>query len=329
MPSQAPSQEPARQPCERPPRGTADERADEVTAAEVTAAMFEQHRRRLTDLAYRMLGTLADAEDVVQDAWLRLSQVDAGQLREPAAWLTTVTSRLCLDRLRSARTVREVYVGPWLPEPVVATEEGPAAQVEIDESVRLALLVALERLTPEQRVALVLHDVFAVPFDEVARVLDATPAAARQLAARARRAVEQEGPPRPVDRALQRDVVEAFARAAAGGDLGRLVGLLAPDVVLRSDGGGRVRAALRPVVGADGVARFLLGLVQRAAGPVEVVPVLVNGEVGLVVVAASPDGLVDRSVVVPHVGPGGVVTGVDIVRNPEKLARVPAALLGA
>lgn len=295
---------------------------------EATTETFEQHRRRLTGLAYRMLGTLADAEDVVQEAWLRLAQVDAARIREPGAWLTTVTSRLCLDRLRSARATREVYVGPWLPEPVVGTEDGPAARVEVDESVRLALLVALERLTPEQRVALVLHDVFAVPFDEVARVLDGTPAAARQLATRARRALEQEGPPRLVEPGLQREVVDAFTAAAAGGDLARLVRLLAPDVVLRSDGGGRVRAALRPVVGADGVARFLLGLVERANGPVTVVPVLVNGEVGLVVVAGSSDGGPDRSVIVPHVGPGRVVTGVDIVRNPEKLARVPAELLG-
>jgi RNA polymerase sigma-70 factor (ECF subfamily) len=296
---------------------------------EATTETFEQHRRRLTGLAYRMLGTLADAEDVVQEAWLRLAQVDAALIREPGAWLTTVTSRLCLDRLRSVRAVREVYVGPWLPEPVVQAEDGPAARVEVDESVGLALLVALERLTPEQRVALVLHDVFAVPFDEVARVLDGTPAAARQLATRARRALEQDGPPRPVAPGLQREVVDAFTAAAAGGDLARLVRLLAPDVVLRSDGGGRVRAALRPVVGADGVARFLLGLVERASGPVTVVPVLVNGEVGLVVVAGSPDGGPDRSVIVPHVGPGRVVTGVDIVRNPEKLARVPAELFDA
>lgn len=296
-------------------------------ATEALAAEFEAHRRRLTGLAYRMLGTLAEAEDVVQDAWLRLARVRRDEVRDLGAWLTTATSRLCLDRLRSARSEREVYVGPWLPEPVVEEQDGPAARVEVDESVRLALLVALERLTAEQRVALVLHDVFALPFEEVAEVLAVTPAAARQLASRARRAVEDQRVPRPVDATLQREVVSAFVAAAAGGDVGHLVRVLAPDVVLRSDGGGRVRAALRPVVGADGVARFLLGLVERSAGDVRVVPVLVNGEVGLLVSASTAAGS-DRSVLVPHVGPTGTVTGVDIVRNPEKLRRVPARLWG-
>lgn len=292
------------------------------------ADQFEQHRRRLVGVAYRMLGSVAEAEDVVQDAWVRLARTDA-RIDELGAWLTTVVSRLCLDRLRSARARREQYVGPWLPEPLVhdlaGHAVGPAELVEVDESVRLALLVVLERLTAEQRVAFVLHDVFDVPFDEVAQVLGTSPAAARQLASRARRAVHTDVPPvRPARE--QSEVVEAFFRAAAGGDLHALTRTLAPDVVLTSDGGGRARAALRPIHGTDKVARFLLGLAGYYPGvPFSGRPVLVNGEIGLVVqVRPDPAGPPDVSVVVPHVGTDGLVHGIDVLRNPEKLGDLEA-----
>lgn len=301
-----------------------------MTTQDALAAEFEQHRRHLVGVAYRLLGAFGEAEDVVQDAWIRLARSDADGVEELGAWLTTVVSRLCLDRLRSARSRREQYVGPWLPEPLVAPVDGPvvgpAERVEVDESVRLALLVVLDRLTPEQRVAFVLHDVFAVPFDEVARALGTTVPAARQLASRARRTVRAETPAPPPDRTRQAAVVDAFFRAAAGGDLGALVELLAPDVVLTSDGGGVARAALRPVRGADKVARFLLGLAGYYPGvPFGAAPVLVNGEVGVVVqVRPEPSGPPDVSVVLPRVGQDGLVHGVEVVRNPAKLGDVEA-----
>ncbi|KGM11179.1 RNA polymerase sigma factor SigJ [Cellulomonas carbonis] len=296
-------------------------------AAQGRAAELEQHRRRLVGLGYRMLGSVAEAEDVVQEAWLRLAGTD--DVRDVGAWATTVVSRLCLDRLRSARARREAYVGPWLPEPVLTrVEDDPAAVAERDDSVRLALLVVLERLTPEQRVALVLHDSLGIPFAEVAEVLGTSVPTARQHASRARRTVADATPPEPVAPDVQRSVVAAFARAAAGGDVAELVRVLAPDVVLTSDGGGRVRAALRPVVGADPVARFLVGLATRARGDVQVVPVLVNGEVGLVVLLVEDGTTTDVSVVVPHVDAHGRVAAVDIVRNPDKLGSARSAQPG-
>ena len=295
---------------------------------EALAREFEEHRSRLVGVAYRILGSVTEAEDAVQDAWLRFVGADRSAVEEPAAWLTTVTSRLCLDRLRSARARRETYVGPWLPEPWVQgldAPPGPDVLAEHGESVRLALLVVLEELTPEQRVAFVLHDVFAVPFTEVADALGTSVAAARQLASRARRAVRDRRPPPAVPLARQREVVEAFTRATLAGDLDGLLRTLAPGVVLRSDGGGVVSAALRPVVGPDRVARVLIGLVTRSAGsPVTVVPVLVNGELGALVDVGEGESRASAgmNVVLPRVGPDGLVHGVDMVRNPEKLTRV-------
>lgn len=302
-----------------------------VPAHAELAAELERERPRLVGLAYRMLGSRHDAQDVVQDAWLRLSRADRSAIADLPAWLTTVTSRLCLDRLRAVRAERERYVGPWLPEPLVTGvadgAPGPAERVETDESVRMALLVVLEQLTPEQRVAFVLHDVFAVPFDEVAHALGTTPANARQLASRARRTVRAGAPEPAVPLAQQRTVVEAFVRAALEGDLPGLVAVLAPDVVLRSDGGGLVHAALRPVLGAEHVARFVLGIRDRAGdGEVRVVPVLVNGEVGAVLhLVAGPGTRTDAgaTVVVPRVGADGRIHGLDLVRNPAKLTHLP------
>lgn len=300
--------------------------ARETREQEAVAAEFEAHRARLVGVAYRILGSVADAEDAVQDAWLRLARSDRDAIEELGAWLTTVTSRLCLDRLRSARVARETYIGPWLPEPVVRGVEsprGPAELAELDESVRMALLVVLEDLTPEQRVAFVLHDVFAVPFSEVAEAIGATPAAARQLASRARRAVRASAPPPAVPLARQVEVLTAFQRAASAGDLDGLVRCLAPEAVLRSDGGGRVHAALRPVLGAEKVARFVVGIRELAgSAPVSLVPAIVNGELGLVVgLGSAPDSRADPgiTVVVPRVEADGLIHGLDIVRNPDKM----------
>lgn len=296
------------------------------TAEARLAQEFDAQRRRLVGLAYRMLGTVSDAEDVVQEAWFRLSRTERGAIENLPAWLSTVTSRLCLDRLRVLRASREVYVGPWLPEPLVDRlvdhGPGPSELAEADDSVRLALLVVLEALGPEQRVAFVLHDVFGLPFEQVAEVLGTTSANARQLASRARRTVKDADPQPVLPLAQQRAATEAFARAAALGDLDGLVRVLAPDVVLRSDGGGLVTAATRPVVGVDHVARMLVGL-RGQVGPFEPEPVLVNGELAAVVRVLRPGATQPEvTVVVPHVGADGLIHGVDIQRNPEKLRGV-------
>jgi len=295
-----------------------------------TATEFEQHRGHLTGVAYRMLGSLADAEDAVQDAWLRLQRVDRAEIEDLRGWLTTVTGRLCLDRLRSARAVREAYVGPWLPEPLVArlpdaTAPDPADLAVQDESIRMALLVVLERLTPEQRVAFVLHDVFGVPFDGVADVLGLTPEAARQHASRARRAVRDHTPRRSAPVGEQRAVLDAFFTAARKGDLHGLLKLLSPDVVLTSDGGGLVQAARRPVEGADKVARFIIGIIEKAR-PAEWVAELasVNGEPGMVAWLRPPgsEDLVLLGVTWIEMAPGGRVEHVQLLINPEKLTRI-------
>lgn len=230
-------------------------------------------RRHLVSLAFRMLGTVAEAEDAVQETyirWYRLSQEDRDAIEVPQAWLTRVASRVCLNVLDSARRRRERYVGPWLPEPVPAYafpaamdgSADPLERVTLDDSISTALLVVLESMTPAERVAFVLHDVFAMPFDEIAEIVGRTPAACRQLATSARRRVQQSRS-RRVSRAEHDEVVRAFANAARTGDLASLVSVLDPDVVLRSDGGGIVTAARKPVFGADKVARFLFGALQK------------------------------------------------------------------
>ncbi|MGY1771185.1 RNA polymerase sigma factor SigJ [Blastococcus sp. SYSU D00813] len=241
----------------------------------MTEALADQlagDRRHLLGVAYRMLGTVADAEDAVQEAlarWYRLTDAERAEVAVPRAWLTRVVGRVCLDVLGSARARRERYVGEWLPEPVpadFAAPRDPAAdpteRAALSESVGLALLVVLDSLTPAERVAFVLHDVFAVPFDEVAAAVGRSPAACRQLASAARRRVAT-ARPQPDGRGRHDAVTRAFAAACAGGDLAALVAVLDPDVTLRSDGGGVVSAARNPVRGADRVARYLLGTLGR------------------------------------------------------------------
>ena len=201
---------------------------------------FAQARPRLLRLAYSELGDVGEAEDVVQEAWLRLERADAATIQNLDGWLTTVVARLALDRLGSARARRETYVGPWLPEPV-ASDDDPADRVTLDETVSYALLIVLEQLSPAERTAFVLHDVFDVPFGDVAEVVGRTPEAVRQLASRARRHVEREGPRFAASHAEHDRAVRAFGRAAAEGDIEGLVAVLDPDVVWTSDGGGRAK----------------------------------------------------------------------------------------
>jgi RNA polymerase sigma factor (sigma-70 family) len=238
------------------------------------ASVVDGERRRLVGLAYRMLGTVSEAEDAVQEAylrWYRLDDAERAAITNPAGWLTRVVSRICLDALGSARARRERYVGQWLPEPVptdlFAGDRGPNGgdpldRVTLDESVSTALLVVLEALTPAERVAFILHDVFGYPFDEIAAIVGRSPAATRQLASSARRRIRSEHP-RPVDPAEHARLVRAFQEASDRGDLDALTAVLDPDVSLRSDGGGVVKAALNPITGAAKVARFLLGVLAK------------------------------------------------------------------
>ncbi len=298
---------------------------------------FEAYRSHLFGVAYRMLGSRAEAEDAVQETWLRYAAASP-RPDHPRAWLTTVISRICLDELRSARARREAYVGSWLPEPLVtrlpvglaagppATDADPADAAVRRDQVGMALLVVLERLTPEQRVAFVLHDVFAVPFDTIAAALDTTPAAARQLATRARQAVDAAGPPkRTADQAEQRRVLTAFIEAATRGDLAGLTRVLAPEVVLTGDGAGLAPAVRHPIEGAQQVARFLLGLFRQADRRLAVYAetVLVNGDLGFVVDGVLPDGTPDYLVVLAPVVVDGRIVAIYNQLNPEKLTAVP------
>jgi RNA polymerase sigma-70 factor (ECF subfamily) len=288
-------------------------------APDAGLAAFDRHRRLLFTVAYQMLGSVADAEDVVQDAWLRWSSAARDDVADPRAYLVRITSRLALDRLGAARTRRETYVGPWLPEPLLTddAEPGPEEAAELGEQVSLALLVVLESLSPVERAVFVLREVFGLPVAEVAAALGRSEAAVRQQAHRAREHVEARRPRFDTDRRTQREVTERFLAAAAGGDVGALVALLAPDVVLVTDGGGRAKAALRPITGRDKVVRFLqataaAGLAMPDLG-IEVADL--NGAPG-VVLRTGEEPFTTISLVVR----GGLVEQVLVVRNPEKLA---------
>lgn len=287
-------------------------------AGDTLSERFAALRPHLLRVAYGTLGSLAEAEDVVQDAWLRLDRLDdaAAEIRDLRAWATTTVSRLALDVLASARVRREAYVGPWLPEPVVE-ELDPAERISLDEQVSVALLVVLERLSPAERTAFVLHDVFGVSFDEVAEIVGRSPGAVRQLASRARRHVEASRPRTPATRDEQEAVVTAFAMACAEGDLEALVGLLDPGVVWRSDGGGRVFASRAPQRGVAKVARAMLAFASRP--PLAGRMALVNGAPGIVLTDA--DGVLT---VMAFTVDAGRITALDVVRNPDKLRHVDA-----
>jgi RNA polymerase sigma-70 factor, ECF subfamily len=284
----------------------------------MTAAQrFAQARPRLLRLAYSELGDLGEAEDVVQEAWLRLERTGAESIHDLDAWLTTVVGRLALDMLRSARARREAYVGPWLPEPLVsAGPDDPADRVTLDESVSYALLALLEQLSPAERTAFVLHDVFDLPFGDVAEVVGRTPDAVRQLASRARRHIASERPRFDASEDEHERAVRAFAAAVGQGDLDGLVSVLDPDVVWTTDGGGRAVASRRPVHGADRVARGWVALHRK--GVIDpATPIELNGRLGLLI----PGREGDRSAL-SFVVDGGRIVRIDVVRNPEKLRRV-------
>lgn len=285
--------------------------------------VFEEYRGLLFSIAYRMLGTVADSEDVVQDTWLRWeaarkTHAETGEeIAEPRAYLARIATNLSLNRLRSAATRRETYVGPWLPEPLVTSVDA-SVPVETADSVSLALLVVLESLSPLERAVFVLREAFGFDYTEIAETLGRTPEAVRQLGHRARSHVQARRPRFEASAAEHRRVTEEFLSACAGGDLARMMDLLAPDVTVWSDGGGRVRAALRPVHGADRAARWMLGVLSREKSATVVRPVLVNGVLG--VAFLHGDGALD-SVCCLEVAEGRV-TAVRIVRNPEKLGGV-------
>jgi RNA polymerase sigma factor (sigma-70 family) len=242
---------------------------------------FEKQRPRLRAVAYRMLGSTSEADDALQETWLRVSRASATAIDNPDGWLTTVTARVCLNLLRSRRTRREEALEPRMPDPVVTRDTvDPSDEVVIADSVGLALLVVLETLDPAERLAFVLHDMFAVPFDEIAPMVERSPEATRQLASRARRRVHGAEPPPDTDSPRQREVVDAFFAAARGGDFAALISVLHPDVILRSDGGTKRIGASAVVRGAENVAsRAVTFALPRA----QLQPVRVNGEAGVVV----------------------------------------------
>ncbi len=306
-----------------------DAAPDGGTLSEFTAGT--PGHRQLFGMAYRMLGSIHDAEDALQEGFRRWQQLTPEQrllIREPAAWLTRVISRICLDELDTARARREQYTGIWLPEPVLgggatgavghrgSPTSDPADVVTLDESVSMALLVAMEQLSPGERVSLILHDVFGVPFAEIADIVGRSPEATRQLATSARRNIRRQ--PRFDVQGSERDrVVLAFARACRDGDVEALAAVLDPNVVSRADGGTVIMVARKPVVGAAAVARYLLGVLsqqQKRVGPVEVTMEPVNGRTGLVIRQAGRIvGVVDLAIA------GGLIAEIMLLVNPQKL----------
>lgn len=287
-----------------------------TTSADTGGRLFASERRRLFGIAYRMLGTATEAEDAVSEAFVRWSAAEQGAIAEPAAWLTTVLSRICLDRLRSAQRTRETYVGPWLPEPVATSAFDPADVASAGDTLSLAFLVVLEALSPLERATFLLHDVFGYRHDEVAAMLDRTPAAVRQAASRARRHLEDRRPRFADDADRHREVTEAFVAAAAGGDMQALMALLAPDVEFASDGGGVVTAVRHPQRGRERVAMVITQLATSASEGITVTPLDVNGRVGLAVGRNDVDGI--DSVWLLH-AVDGRITRVHAIRNPAKL----------
>jgi RNA polymerase sigma-70 factor (TIGR02957 family) len=286
--------------------------------------IFEEHRDLLFSVAYRMLGSAADAEDIVQDAWLRWSAADQEKVADPKAYLIRIVTNTAIDRLRSARARRESYVGPWLPEPIL-TSPDVAEDVELAESVSLAMLVVLETLSPLERAVFVLREVFDMSHAEIAAALDRTEASVRQTAARARRHVAERRPRYEADREEQRRVTEEFLAATVGGDMDRLMAVLAPGVVLVSDGGGKRRAALRPIEGAEKVARWLAA-VGRAPydgvppAEMELRPAEINGFPGAVIYGRGNI----LGVLAPEIS-NGRVTAIRVIANPDKLRAVAGA----
>jgi RNA polymerase sigma factor (sigma-70 family) len=288
-----------------------------MSASDWQTEQFEQHRAHLQGVAYRMLGSMTEADDAVQESWLRLNRAETTEVENMRGWLTTVVARVSLDMLRSRKSRREEYVGSWLPEPIVSfdDESDPAHQAELADSVGLALLVVLDTLTPAERLAFVLHDMFGVSFEEIAPIVARTPATARQLASRARRRVRGAAPISEPDLARQREVVDAFLAAARAGDFEALVAVLDPDVVFKAD----TRTGDRmPIHGAEAVARQILARGAPFAPLAR--PAIVNGAAGAIVAPGrTPIAVVGFTVV------NGRISEIDLIANPDKLRHVELA----
>ena len=287
---------------------------------------WSEHHGFLLGVAYRLLGSYSDAQDIVQEAFTRLLRTDLDPIEDVRAWLVVVVSRLCLDQLRSARVRHEAYIGPWFPEPLLETDgsNDPASVVMLDESVRLAMLIVLERMSPAERVVFVLHDVFDFPFEKVATMVGRTPATCRQLASRARRRVKEEaGSTRfKLDRQEQQRVVDAFIAATATGDLKALLPLLDPSVIGWADVGGMLAAVRQPNVGPDKVASNFMNFFGPVSGTT-MESRIINGEPGLV---AYRSGEVVAVIALTHAA--GSITRIYVVADPRKLEHVKRALAG-
>jgi RNA polymerase sigma-70 factor (ECF subfamily) len=289
------------------------------SASDATDA-FVAHRNLLFTVAYEMLGSAADAEDVLQETWLRWAdatdRLGPDEVRDPRAYLVRITTRLALNRIRTLARRRESYVGPWLPEPLL-TSPDVAEDVELADSVSTAMLLVLETLTPTERAVFVLREVFDLPYDEIAAAVDKSPAAVRQIGHRARSHVESRRPREVVDKAQRDAVIERFMAALATGDLQSLMDVLAPDVVLITDGGGVKQAALRPIQGPDKVLRWMAGIIARTPGEPGMEVTTVNGGAGLrLLIDDELDTIATMRI------DDGLVTGLYFVRNPAKLERV-------
>jgi RNA polymerase sigma factor (sigma-70 family) len=276
---------------------------------------FEEHRAHLQAVAYRMLGSVSEAEDALQEAWLRLSRADSGAVENFPGWLTTIVGRVCLDMLRTRRSRREDYVGTTLPEPIVTEGEAgdPANEAVLADSIGLALFVVLETLAPAERLAFVLHDMFGVPFEDIAPIVDRSPAATRQLASRARRRVQGAAPVPDVDLPRQRQIVDAFLAAARAGDFEALVEVLDPQVVFRIDTGAESPRARGPLTGAAAVAEQILARGARFASFAR--HATVNGAAGVVVVLPSGRMFAVVGFTVAH----NRIAAIDLITDPEKL----------
>ncbi|WP_128434750.1 RNA polymerase sigma-70 factor [Streptomyces cyaneus] len=285
-------------------------------ATDAATEAFVAHRNLLFTVAYEMLGSAADAEDVLQETWLRWVEVDPGQVRDQRAYLVRITTRQSLNRLRAMTRRKEAYVGPWLPEPLL-TAPDVAQDVELAESLSMALMLVLETLSPTERAVFVLREVFDVDYDEIAAAVDKSPAAVRQIAHRARRHVDARRPRAAVPASATRAALESFQRALTTGDLQGFLDVLAPEVVLMGDGGGIKQAAPRPIVGADKVARFIVGGRGKLDATITLEPTLVNGNPALIL---RLDGEIDGVMAIRV--EDARITGLYYVRNPEKLTRV-------
>jgi RNA polymerase sigma-70 factor (ECF subfamily) len=283
--------------------------------------IFQQLRPELFGLAYRMLATAADAEDVVHEAYIRWRAQPRYDVRSPRDYLITVVTRLCLDALGSARAMRETYLGPWLPEPLLVDELGPAAASELSDSLSLAFMVVLEELSALERAAFLLHDVFGYDYGELSAALAREQAACRQLVARARKHVAARGRRFEADRDRAHELTKQFLAACAGGDLQALLTVLADDVVVWTDGGGKAKAAPKPVVGAPKAARFLIAVARGTPEGTEVIEANLNGQPGLLALYRGNA----VSAVVLDIAEGRV-SGVMVMANPDKLSAVNAAL---